>query len=311
MKVCYFIQSHKNPEQILKLIAAIKKTSYQPYIIISHDFSSSFLDLKSFSHSEDIVLFKRDKPARRGNFSILDIFLETLEYLEQINLDFSWLVCLSGQDFPIQPISSFENFLAMTEYDGFLNYYDVFLSDTSTTKKKESEKCYFSQYINLPYWSKPFLKQLSKIESFLPFLKVQWYFAMLGVKSHSTPFTNNFRCYRGYYWNTLSKKCLVYLRSYLKDNPEVLKYYRRTLAPEESLIHTILINSKKFNLSQNSLQYAKYPPELRGFAETISVEDLPNLVAANYYFARKIDFQKDKKIFDFLENLYLSEVQKT
>lgn len=308
MKICYFIQTHKNPEQICRLVKSINQASNNCHILISHDFSTSHLDLSPLNYS-NIDVLKRYKPARRGDASILEIYLEAVEHLVQSKIDFDWLVCMSGQDYPIQPVAKFENCLAQTKYDGFLTYFDVFLSQEQITKREEKEKFYFSQYINLPYWSKPILKKLSKLEIFLPFLKVQCFFAMIGFKPRSTPFNDNFRCYWSYHWHMLSKKCLMFLRDYLKTHPEILQYYKRTLAPEESMIASILVNSQRFNLSQNTLLYATYPPILKGFAQTIRAEYIPSLVKQNYYFARKFDLEEDREIFDMLDHLYLSNYQ--
>lgn len=309
MKVYYFIQSHKNPEQILRLVTAIKTSSPNCHIIISHDFSSSHLELNRLKSLTNIDLIKRYQPARRGDSSILEIFLEVLEYLFQNNIEFDWLVTLSGQDYPIQPISKFEEFLFSTQYDGFLNYYDFFAADRPMNKRQDAIKRYTSQYISLPSWCKPLLKKISRVEKFIPFLRVQAHCAMIGLKAWSTPFNSDFIAYRGYYWNTLSQECISYFRDFLKNNPKILKYYKKTLAPEESLMATVLVNSQKFNLAPNTLQYANFPLGLKGFATDILADELPSLIQQNYFFARKFDLEKNKEVFDILENNYLSLVQ--
>lgn len=301
MKVCYFIQSHKNPKQILRLVTTLKKISPNCYIIISHDFSSSHLELNRLESLTNIALIKRYQPARRGDSSILDIFLETIDYLFEHDIEFDWLITLSGQDYPIQPVAKFEQFLNSTQYDGFLNYYDSRDSKSPFNKKQNAIKRYTSQYISLPYWCKPFLNQLSKIEKFIPFLRVQSYFSMLGIKAVSTPFNDDFIAYCAYHWITLSRDCIVYFRNFLKTHPKILKYYQKTLAPEESIIATVLINSKKFNFAPNTIQYANFPSDLRGFAADIMAKDLSSLVQQNYFFARKFDLDKNPQIFDVIE----------
>ncbi|GFE69587.1 beta-1,6-N-acetylglucosaminyltransferase [Chroococcus sp. FPU101] len=302
MKICYFIQSHKTPEQIVRLVKNIQGNSNNYHIIISHDFSSSTLDVTAFNNLSNINIIRRNKPARRGDSSILNIYIQVIDYLLQNQINFDWLVTLSGQDYPIQPLYKLENLLKTTQYDGFLNYYDFTDSERPLEKRKDAIKRYTSQYISLPYWSKPLLNRLSKVERFIPLLKVQAYCNMIGIKSWSTPFNNNFIPYRGYYWNTLSKDCIIYFRNFLISHPKILKYYQKTLAPEESIIATVLVNSKIFNLSQNSIQYANFPLGLRGFAADVLFKDLANIVRQNYFFARKFDLDKNPQIFDFIDN---------
>lgn len=310
MKICYFIQSHKTPEQIVRLVKTIQNNSTNCHIILSHDFSSSELDVTVFKNFPSINIIKRYKPARRGDSSILDIFIEVIDHLLQRQINFDWLVTLSGQDYPIQPITKLESFLKSTQYDGFMNYYDFADLKRPLEKKEDVMKRYTGQYIALPYWSKPLLNQLSKIESFIPFLKVQAYFTMIGIKSWSTPFNKNFVPYRGYYWNTLSRECIVYFRNILESYPKILKYYQKTLAPEESIIATVLVNSKRFNFSQNTIQYADFPFGLRGFAADIVFEDLDKIIQQNYFLARKFDLEKNPQVFDFIDNELLISAKK-
>lgn len=310
MKICYFIQSHKTPKQIVRLVKSIQENSNNYHIIISHDFSSSTLDVTAFNKSSNINIIRRDKPARRGDSSILNIYIEVIDYLLQNQINFDWLVTLSGQDYPIQPITKFENFLKSTQYDGFMNYYDFADLKRPLEKKEDVMKRYTGQYIALPYWSKPLLNRLSKIESFIPFLKIQAYFTMIGIKSWSTPFNKNFLPYRGYYWNTLSRECIIYFRNILESYPKILKYYQKTLAPEESIIATVLVNSKKFNFASNTIQYANFPQDLKGFAADIMTKDLFDLVQQNYFFARKFDLDKNPQIFDFIDHELLISSKK-
>ena len=71
-KVLYFIQSHKDPEQVCRLVSLIKRSSSNAQVIISHNFSSSYLDLSSLKQFSGIYLIKRDKSARRGDDSVFE-----------------------------------------------------------------------------------------------------------------------------------------------------------------------------------------------------------------------------------------------
>ena len=306
MKVVYFIQSHKNPEQVCRLVRTIKKSSSNAQVIINHNFSSSYLDLSSLKEFSGIHLIKRDKSARRGDDSVFDIYLNTINWLFDQNFDFDWLICLSGQDYPTRPIAEIEEFLAQTEYDGFISYWDI-LSEKSPWGKEDGRKRFFAQYIKLPSWSKWWLRKLSRIERFVPILITQWRFALIGLRAKSTPFNENFRCYGGWYWNTLSRECVDFLRKYLEEHSEILKFYKRTLAPEESLIATVLVNSKQFNLCNNCLRYLDFPSELFGYAQNLTVDDYAKIVGGNFHFARKFEPKLDNKILDLLDQLIDTE----
>lgn len=300
MKVVYFIQSHKNPEQICRLVEVIKKSSTNSLVLLSHDFNCCDLDLSHLKHFSGIELIARNKSARRGDNSVLEIYLDAINWLFEHNCDFDWLICLSGQDYPIQPIPQIEAFLAQTEYDGFIDYWDV-LGEESPWGTEAGHKRFFSQYISLPVWTKWWLRKISRIESLIPWLKVQWRFALIGWRAKSVPFTDSFKCYGGWYWNTLSRKCVDFLRNYLEERPELLKFYQKTLAPEESLIATVLVNSKQFNLKNDCLRYLDFPSQLFGYAQSLTVDDYAEITSSNSHFARKFESKSDNKILDLLD----------
>lgn len=302
MKVVYFIQSHKNPEQICRLVKVIKKSSPNSLVLLSHDFTSCDLDLTTLQQFSGIELIKRNRSARRGDDSVLEIYLEAVDWLYERSLDFDWLICLSGQDYPVRPIAQIEDFLANTEYDGFIDYWDV-LAENSPWGRETGRKRFFAQYLKLPQWTKWWLRKLSRIEPLIPGVIFQWRFALIGLEAKSTPFNDDFKCYGGWYWNALSKKCVDYLRAYLEEHPQLLKFYRRTLAPEESIIATVLVNSNQFAICSDSLRCLDYPPELFGYARNLTQNDYPKIVNGNYYFARKFEPEPDDKILDLLDEL--------
>ena len=302
MKVVYFIQSHKNPVQICRLVETIKRKSTNSLVLISHDFNCCQLDLSSLKQFSGIELIARNKSARRGDSSVLTIYLDAIDWLYKHHCNFDWLICLSGQDYPIQPIPQIEAFLASTEYDGFIDYWDV-LSEKSPWGKEAGRKRFFTQYISLPLWTKWWLRKISRIEPFIPYLQVQWRFALIGLKAKSVPFTDDFKCYGGWYWNTLSKKCIDFSRNYLEENPELLKFYQKTLAPEESLIATVLVNSDRFKLKNDCLRYFDFPSQLFGYAQSLTVDNYEELACSSSHFARKFESESDGKILDLLDEL--------
>ena len=301
MKVIYFIQSHKNPEQVCRLIKVIKKSSSNSLILLSHDFSCCDLDIAHLKQYSGIEIIKRYRSARRGDSSVLEIYLDAINWLFEHNCDFDWLICLSGQDYPVRPIPEIEAFLATTEYDGFIKYWEV-LSEESPWGKAAGRKRFFAQYMSLPQWTQWWLRKVTRIELLFPFLKIQWRFALIGLEAKSVPFNDNFRCYGGWYWNTLSKKCIEFLRNYLEEHPELLKFYQRTLAPEESLIATVLLNSNQFNLANDCLRYLDFPSKF-GYARNLTEDDYDKIISGYFHFARKIESTPDNKILDLLDEL--------
>ncbi len=298
MKVCYFIQSHKNSQQIYRLVQAIKTLSPNAQVLIGHDFTSCHLDFTPLQHLSDVYLFKTSRSGIRGDFSLIEPYLQAIDWLFANNCDFNWLFYLSGQDYPTQPLSHIEKFLAATDYDGFINYFDVFSSE-SLWSKEEAVKRYFCQYYRLPNWSGKFLTKALIIQKFTPLIISIYYGCLIGAPANKIPFHRNFLCYGGSQWHTLSRKCVKYIKDFMINNGSTVKYYKKTLVPDESFIQTILINNKNLKLCNDNKRYVDFTGTDNGHARVLTSRDYETLISGKFHFARK--FEQNTSILDMLE----------
>lgn len=302
MKVCYLIQTHKNPEQIYRLVRTIKKTSADSQVIISHDFSSCNLDVSALETFSGVWVLSGK--GGRGDFSIIEGYLDVVDWLLKRNIDFDWLINLTGQDYPIQSISQIEKELAETSYDGFLEYFEVFSKQSHWSMAKgRSRYCYrYEQFLkNLPEWQKELLKPLKIINYVQPFFRLNFsYGVAVGVRT-STPFNEKFICYGGSFFCTLSRKCVQYLDDFYKANQDVVDYYRAVDVSDESFIQTVLVNSRLFKLCNDCKRYFDFSKTRNGRPGILTTNDYPALVESNAHFARKFDVAQDSNILDMLE----------
>jgi len=101
MKVLYLIQTHRNPEQIHRLVQTMKKSSPDSCILISHNFTSSYLDVAHLQNlSKEVVVISGK--GGRGNFSLMQGYLDAVDWLFSHNTKFDWLINITGQDYPTQ-----------------------------------------------------------------------------------------------------------------------------------------------------------------------------------------------------------------
>lgn len=302
MKVCYLLQTHRNPDQIYHLVRTIKKLSPHSQILISHDVSGCHLDKSALETFAGVrVLFSQ---GGRGDFSIVQAYLDAVAWLLARNIDFDWLINLTGQDYPIQPLSQIENFLAETSYDGFLEYFEVFSNQSHwSIQQGYSRYCYqYKQFFkNLPQWQKQLLKPLKILNYFQPFFRLNFsYTVAIGMKT-STPFNKNFICYGGSFFCTLSRKCVEYLYEFYRTNPDIVNYYKGVDVSDESFIQTVLVNSKIFNLCNDCKRYFDFSKTRDGHPGILTTKDYPALIESNMHFARKFDIIRDSKILELLD----------
>lgn len=314
MKVLYLIQSHKNPEQINRLVQAIKQSSTKSHILISHDFMGCTLNDKFLENLSGVDVIKRDTVGVRGDFCLVQAYLDAIDWVITHNIDFDWLINLSGQDYPTQPLSLFEKFLAETKFDGFLQYCDTFSKDSYYGIKESCDR-YLYQYwhsgVQFSKWQRGLLKPFRVLlNNTQPFVKIDTsYQFSLGVRAFSNPFDQEFVCYGGSYFKTLSKECISYLYNFSKKNHELVNYYKRTRNPDESFAQTILVNSGLFSLCNDYKFYIDWTGSRHGHPRTLTVEDYPELIKDNIFFARKFDIKQDSRILDMLDERILLDAK--
>lgn len=309
MKVCYLLQTHKNQEQIARLVRIIKKSSPGSEVLVSHDFTSCNLDSSVLQNLSGVHVIPGE--GGRGDFSIVQGYLDAVEWLLSCQIEFDWLINISGQDYPIQPLAKIENFLAQTNYDGFLEYFKVF-SKQSHWSMREGQTRYLYRYQKLGFelteWQRKILTPLKIINYIQPFFRVNLAYDLIGVRA-SAPFNDNFVCYGGSYFCTLSRKCIQYIYEFSQSQPEIVDYYRRVCVSDESFIQTVLINCRLFNLCNDSKRYFDFSKTRNGRPQTLRTKDYPALVESNAHFARKFDVAQDSKVLDLLDTIILQKSQ--
>jgi hypothetical protein len=303
MKICYLIQTHQNAEQIYRLVDRIKQSSFGNRIIISHDFTNCNLDEVALEKRGIRVL--RTEAGKRGDFFVIQSYLNAIKWLIDHGIEYDWLIYLSGQDYPAKPILEIESFLSNTNYDGFMEYFNVF-SPESHWSIREGKSRYLFRYQNIhllkkiPKWVKQLITPIKIVNYLQPLFKINFAYEMLGVRRKSI-FDENFVCYGGSSFTTLTRKCVEYLHNFCQNNLEVIEYYKEVCNSDESFIQTILINSKKFNLCNENKRYFDFSQTKNGRPKILTTNDYDAIVQSNAHFARKFDIRKDDKILDILD----------
>ena len=314
MKVLYLIQTHKNSEQIYRLVQTIKKSSPGSYILVSHNFTSSNLDVAPLRNLPDVEVISAK--GGRGDFSLMQGYLDAVDWLFSHNTQFDWLINITGQDYPTQPLTRIDKFLAETKYDGFLEYFESF-SDSKHNNwgSRKGGDRYLYEYwrlgIHMPLFDAGdslcgrIINRLGlEFNNVQPFFRVSWAFddgLVLGIRANSTPFNEKFLCYGGSYFHTLSRKCVQYLYDFSKKNKGIVEFYKKTSIPDESFTQTILVNSGLFNICNDNKRHIDFSLCPNGRPRIFTVEDYPALIKDDIHFARKFDITQDSKILNMLD----------
>ncbi len=299
--LCFFVQTHRDPELILRLVRTLHRGSDRARVVIQHNFAAGPLDWTPFAELPRTHLFQATAPQIRAHYSCqMQPLLEMIDWLEKEAISYDWLVTLTGQDYPTVSTPRLEAELAATASDGFLRSWDVDSAENPWSWRKARNRYHF-RYRRWPDAVYKVLRAVRLATRLLPIHFYLDYGPFVGRRVWTTPFTERFRLHGGWAWFSLRRSAVLYLRDFLAENPEVVRHYRGTITPEESLVQTVLVNSGRFDLTNDDRRYIDYSKAYKGSPRVLTEADLPMLAAGSFHFARKFDPGVDLAILDRID----------
>jgi hypothetical protein len=312
-KVVYFMQTHSRPAQLARLVKVITEGSPDAVVLVSHDAAGSPLDVAALESLGNVRVTLEQ--GGYGDFSHLDRYLAAVDWLDANGIEYDWLQNLSGQDYPLRPIAEIEADLAAAGTDGYLLYSPVFPdripddADRGAAGYRLAPPFDAEMRYDYSHWrlgrvtpvKERLLYPLMALNLMQPCVRVSSAYAAFGVRRRDTVFDSGFVCYGGSFFCTLRAECARYVRDYAKRHPDVVDFFRTVLAPEESFLHSILVNSGQFSLVPQGKHYIDWTGVRNTHPRTLGAEDAGKMLASDAHWARKLDLNKDSRLFDLLD----------
>ena len=304
MPVVYALQTHARPAQITRLVTTIRAASPKSVILVNHDVRGEPLDVETLRRLPGVHV----QPARGGygDWSFLARWLDSAAYLASQSIDYDWLCTISGQDYPVTPLKSAEAEITGGAADGYIEHFPVLSEQDSHWPVSRAVSRYWYHHRRLLPLSprgQALLRPVQVVNRLQPLFRVHVSFGLtLGWRAR-TPFREDFPCYGGSAWSSLRRECVEHVREFVARRPEVVAHYRQTLAPDESFLQTVLVNSGRFRLVDDSKRYFDFRGSTFNHPRVLGEADLPAAVASGAHFARKFDLQRDPAVFDALDRV--------
>lgn len=313
-RFCYYLQTHRAPGQVTRLVELIKEGSPDSVVLISHDASAPPLDIQRLEALPGVhVLIE---PGGYGDFSHLDRYFAAIDWLDANGVDYDWLENITGQDYPLRPLARIERDLASAGVDGYLLYAPVFSGDGPAGEDQgaapgfrlcapgdaDTRYRYRHWRFGRPTPAKQrWLRPLMALNLVQPWIRVSLAFSSIGVRRRKTAFGDGFTCYGGWFFCTLSAPCARYARDFARDNPDMVEFFRTLLAPEEVFLQTVLVNSGKFRFEPDAKRYIDLHDSRNNHSNTLGTADLEAMLASGANWARKFDGAHDAGVLDVLD----------
>jgi hypothetical protein len=285
MRVAYFLQTHRAPDQVLRLLATLRGGSPGALLLVGHDPTGPPLDARALAaHGAD--LFHPAEPPRRGYWSLFVPWVEAVERLDRAGAAYDWLVYLSGQDYPVRPLAESEAALAASSVDGYLTWADA-AGPSAEGRRRQGRLRYTFRYRDLPR-AAPWLRLLRRANGLQPWWHVHLtYGPRLGRRARQTPFGKHLRPMWGSQWTTLSRRAAERVAEAARG--PLAAWFAATVCPDEAFAQTVLVADPCFRLANDNLRFVDVRGSRDGHPRALRVADGPALLAGGYAFARKID----------------------
>jgi Core-2/I-Branching enzyme len=274
MKVAYLIMGHRDPDQILRLIHALRDSG--AFFVIHIDKRAPdhvFAPLKEYAAFHPEVLLTRRIRCYWGGFGIAQAMIECVQTAARADRHFDYAILLSAQDYPIKSAAQIEEFLTRNKGSEFIESFPLAKPNRWTTHSGA-----FQAMNRVKYWTF--------------FIRSRTFHLPIARK-----FPFGWEPYGGSQWWGLSRECILYLDNFLRQNRGFVRYFRHVLIPDESMFQTILSNSTfAGRIVNNDLRYIDWERPNPKYPRTLEPVDFDFLRASPKLFARKFDPERSREL---------------
>ena len=283
----YLILAHKYPAQLRRLVKALDddRSSFFVHIDQAVDMSA-FDNLQPWA--ERITFVKREK-AEWAGFGLVQAILNGLQAIDDSGHEFSHVILLSGQDYPVKSNGEIQSFLQQHAGTSFIESYRL----PAPQKWPDNGGLYRvnKYYIGMRPWQMFSSRSLNFLARPFPFLQRRIY--------------KNMEPHAGSMWWILSMEAVRYVVRFIEENPGYVAFHRYTFAADEVFFHMILLNeparSQLGPVVNNDKRFIKWKDISASHPEILGNNDAREALKSDALFARKFDMQYDDYALDAID----------
>ena len=283
MRVAYVILAHQLPEQLVRLVRRLNTPGALFLIHINRRSDDAVYRAAHAGLAElDNVVFLRRHKLYWGAFGHVRATIEGLDELYRRSARFDYAALLTGQDYPIKPVSEIERTLEKSGGRSFMAYDRL---PGGLADGMERITYWHSRRVGVP----------------------RGWHLRLPIRRR---FPQRLVPYGGssYWW--LSREAVDYVRRFVVEHPGFYRFFKHVDVPDEIFFHTILMNSPlRDSVINDELRYVDWTRE--PMPAIFGVSDFDTLRRSPKLLARKFDSTVDAEILDLIDRELLIETDQS
>lgn len=268
------ILSHRDPPLLHRLVDRVLEGE-RTVAVVHHDPRG---EPHGLQESDRVRLVPDPAPCDWGRMSQAVGMYRCISAARALVPDVEWALLISGQDYPAQSLSATERFLADSNADALLRYFEV----SPTPQVGETA-----------WQSRCRERYLRRIR--VPFSRR----SVPGVRRQL--FGEAYPLYIGDTWVNLRRPAIDHLVDQFGRHADVRSYLSRCSNPDEALIPTLLLNGQtSLRVISERRRYIRWV-EGRPHPETLDSSYLDAIRDSGDFFARKVDSVVSATLLDHLD----------
>ena len=276
MRIAHLLLTHKNPEQLRRLIDALKHPEFDVYVHLDKK-----ADIKPFEDAcagTETVFIENRASIHWAGYGTIQA---TINGLKEIDISaYRYINVISGQDFPLVTGEEIHDYIESREGTEFMT------CDTVGGTWPEAE-VRMTQY-HFINWRLPGKHRLEVLANkFLP--KRRFPYPDYTIVGRAN-------------WFTVTSEAAKYMLNFLEENPKVVQFFKYSWGADEIIWATALYNSPFRKKIVDNLVYVDWRGRKDGHPKILTTEDLPDMMKSGKLFARKLDMETDSEVFNRIEN---------
>jgi hypothetical protein len=286
--VAYVVLSHRNPEQVLRLVRALGEGP-AARVLVRHDprgarLSAAEIEAAGGEAIEDEI------EVRWADWSYLELILACLREAAARH-DPDWALILSGQDYPLRPLAEIEAELEASLVDGRLGAVrEVERRRPAAGDDEFFLRCRYRHYTrpraipDLPRAMRP----LAYVRDLPPLVGIR----RLGPAP--------LRFFASADWVTLGRRAIAAVLAAAEDR-RLMRHFRRVAVPSESFFASVLLGDDSLAIERDHRRFAPFSEAGAAHPDLLTSGDYDRVVASGADFARKFDAAVDAHVLDLLD----------
>jgi hypothetical protein len=275
--LAYIISAYRNLGQVERLVRRLNQGS--AHFLVHVDRKTDDREYNALARGLtdlDTVHFLERHTCHYGGFGHVRATLKGIDALVRADAQFDHAVLLTGQDYPIKPISEIEAFFAGNRASSFMGHHPL----------------------PSPSWSPR--GGLSRVE----YRHVRLYGRHLRLPGKRA-FPTGLRPFGGGAYWCLSRECIELVATFVAERPDAVRFFERVDIPDEIFFQTIVMSSELApTVVNDNLRYIDWSrgarPAVLGMADLEALRRSPKLVA------RKFDVTVDRQVLDAIDRELLA-----